>query len=516
MTSYQPITLLSKAGIKRDGTRFDGEYYLDGQWCRFQRGRARKIGGCTAILSNLNERVYGLHSYSQGGLQYQHLGSATELKQVRLTNMGALSGDSDRTPAGLAVSANNVWQFDTLTDVAGAVTWLIAHAAPNLGAIDNDVEAVIWYDDVTATTPLSQQATDPQSGGILVMSPYLITFGNGGRVDMYDTAGGVLNPVSTALSVAGSKLIKGMRLRGGGNGPAGLLWSLDELIRASFTSVAAGYFAFDSLGETSLLSTRAVVEYNGVYFWPGVDGFQQFNGVLRDLPNDLNLDYFYTGTPNDPGLNFAQRQKVFGIKVPRFNEIWWCYPRGSATECTHAIIYNVKLNTWYDTPLVVGGRTDGVYAKVFKQPYMVDSVLTDTGYSLWQHETGTDAVNGAQVEPIPAHFETAELTMFNGDPPVDKSLSVTRLEPDFVQVGSLSVQVNGRANARAPQVEGDVRTFTAPATEADGVTPENQTVGFKDVKRLMSFKFSSNVAGGNFQMGRCIAHIGPADGRVLS
>ena len=45
---------------------------------------------------------------------------------------------------------------------------------------------------------------------------------------------------------------------------------------------------------------------------------------------------------------------------------------------------------------------------------------------------------------------------------------------------------------------------------------DEETVKFKDIKRLMSFRFESNVAGGNYELGKTYAHIEPADGRVES
>jgi hypothetical protein len=51
--------------------------------------------------------------------------------------------------------------------------------------------------------------------------------------------------------------------------------------------------------------------------------------------NDINLNYFYDN------VNYTQRQKVWGTKVPRYNEIWWFWPKGDATECTDVLIYNV-------------------------------------------------------------------------------------------------------------------------------------------------------------------------------
>ena len=101
------------------------------------------------------------------------------------------------------------------------------------------------------------------------------------------------------------------------------------------------------------MSSQCVIEYDGIYYWCGVDRFLMFNGVVREVPNSLNLNWFYDN------LNFNQRQKVFAVKVPRWGEIWWCYPRGNATECTHAVIYNVRENTWYDCELPNDGRSAG-------------------------------------------------------------------------------------------------------------------------------------------------------------
>ena len=55
-----PIKIASAPGIKRDGTVLEGQNYIDGQWCRFQRGRPRKIGGYQAVTSTVPE-VAPLH-----------------------------------------------------------------------------------------------------------------------------------------------------------------------------------------------------------------------------------------------------------------------------------------------------------------------------------------------------------------------------------------------------------------------------------------------------------------------
>ena len=89
------------------------------------------------------------------------------------------------------------------------------------------------------------------------------------------------------------------------------------------------------------------------------------------------------------------------------------------------------------------------------------------------------------------------------------ALRVVRIEPDFVQTGDLSLTIKGRANARAP-----VETLTSHTFNDDPKTPDEQTIKLLNNQRLMSFRFESNVQGGDYQYGDTYAHIGPGDKRV--
>lgn len=502
-----PIPIRSQPGIKRDGTQFEGNNYVDGQWVRFNRGLPRKIGGYTSIVSSLLERVYGMNSYSQNSIQYASVGSASMLQQIQVTSAGAFGGINNRTPAGLVTDANNLWQFDVMNNSVSATdTIIIAHAAPNLADISSDTETDIWYGAITGAAALTATTMDPQSGGVVVLSPYLVSYGNGGRVDV-SQPNDVTAPPDAAF-VTGQKIVKGLPLRGGGSGPSGLLWSLDSLIRMTFNAgILSGVpFSFDTItSETSILSSQGVIEYDGIYYWAGVDRFLMFNGVVREVPNVMNQNWFFDN------LNYTWRQKVFAFKVPRWGEIWWCYPRGSATECTHAVVLNVRENTWYDTQLPGSGRSAGLFAKVYSKPFMVDVDLTGTGYTFWQHETGVDSIKASVVEPIPSHFTTSEISLLTTDQAQDKSLRVARCEPDFVQTGDMTLTVTGRANARAPLQTGETFTFPDEAT-----TTSEQVVELKEVRRLMQFTFSTNTPGGDYQMGEPVALVEPADGRYTS
>lgn len=504
-----PTIIRSLPGIKRDGTQFEGDYYTDGLWCRFQRGLPRKIGGYRTLTSRLQEKVYGMSSFSANQNNYVALGEASHLEQAVVNNVGTVSSINDRTPVGFVADDNNLWQFDNLPDGVSESTSLIAHGAPNLADIASTTETQIWYGQADDPAPLVATGLDPQSGGACVIGPYLFGYGNSGFLQWTDP-----NEPATFQNearVTGQKICYGREVRGGGNGPAGLFWSLDRLIRATFIAGVTNpatdpVFAFDTIAaELSLLSSRSIVEYNGVFYWWDNSGPMMFNGVVREVPNNMNLNYLLDN------LNYTWRQKMFAMKVPRYGEIWWCVPLFGATECNWAIILNVRENTWYDTPL--SPRTSGLYAQVYPKPFMTDDVETATGFSLWQHETGADSINGSQVEPIPSFFQTADISMLTTDKPEDKALRVAVIEPDFVQSGDMTVQIVGKSNARAPNDESPVATFPEDSGSLDA---DEQVVRLKQNRREMRFKFGSNSPGGDYQMGQPIAHIEPSDGRMTT
>lgn len=510
-----PILIRSRPGIKRDGTQFEGDNYIDGLWCRFQRGLPRKMGGYRSITSSLPEKVYGMQVNSESGSQYVHLGGASTLTQIRTDSMGNFTGQNARIPGGFSNNTNNVWQLDTLfDDTGGGANKLVSHAGQNMSAISSTVETPIYFGDLTGTGALIATGLDNVSGGIVVLAPFLLGYGNAGRI-----VSSIANDPATQggfANVTGSKLIKGLPLRGNGAGPSGIFWSLDSIVRATFDAsldpTTAVPFRFDTISaQQSVLSSRSIIEYDGVFYWWAIDRPLMFNGVVQTIPNGQNVNWLLDN------INFSQRQKMFVFKVPRYGEIWWCFPFGNATECTHAVVYNVDEKTWYDTELPTQqqaglGRTDGYYAQAYSKPFMCDLFNTATpGYTIWQHETGTDSINGSNIQPIRSYFKTAEISMLTQEQAKDKALRVGSVEPDFVQAGNLVLTVEGRQNARASDMVSEQFTITPTAS-----TPAEQTVPLKEVRRLMSFKFESNVAGGDYQMGDTLAFIQEDEGRTRS
>lgn len=593
----RPVHIQSLAGIKRDGTRLQGDYYIDGQWCRFQRGLPRKMGGYVQLSTSISGLSRGMYTFSANNNLYLHTGSGNALERMTIAyEDGIASAVTNRTPAGFSASDYNMWSMDAIFDPVTTASALVAHAAPNLNDISSTADKPIYAGPILGTSALTALGgTSPSvSGGVCVLHPYVVAYGNAGYIawsapddptDWTPANGG------GAANVTSQKIVYGIPTRGGpANSPAGLFWSLDSVIRMTYTGVPDVFFSFDTVSdESSILSQQGVIEYDGVYYWAGVDRFLMYNGVVREVANSLNINWFYDN------LNYAQRQKVFAFKVPRWGEIWWCFPYGDATECTHAVILNIREQCWYDTILPNGGRCDGQYARAYQYPlmigttsinaintyealvggssytngtyynvnlintsniagingtanitvsggavtnvvivnggegYAVGDIITVNsadiggtgsgftftvaglkGYSLWRHESGKDEIKGSVLNPIQSYFVTSDISLAAAEQGQNKSLRVVMIEPDFVQSGEMSVQVTGRANARAPEVTTDPHFF--PETPQ---TPQEQVVYFKDIRRQMRFRFESNTVGGDYQMGLCLAHVEAADGTVL-
>jgi hypothetical protein len=282
-------------------------------------------------------------------------------------------------------NAANLWQFDMQYDSQGGSMKVIAHPGQNLNNIVEDNPTQVLVGDILPTGGTwnfyglaDTEGNNPTfapvtcDGGIVMLYPFLFIYGSDGliannHVDAIYADQSLNNwngPLANRVNMAAGKVVKGMPVRGGTNSPSGLFWATDSLIRVSFTGDVNQYWKYDIISsQISVMSSNAIVEMDGVYFWMGVDRFYMYNGSVQVLPNDKNLNWVYDN------LNFAQRQKVWATKVPRFNEIWFFYPRGTSTECNDAIIYNVKDKIWYDAGSANGAyRSCGYTTEVFPTP----------------------------------------------------------------------------------------------------------------------------------------------------
>jgi len=690
------FTLFVKPGIKRDGTLFETDEFSDGMWTRFQRGKAKKIGGYRQMFASPTGVPRGLITNSQNGVNYIYCGNYkgievfntgtdqgvgigpfpvefnttyvivqvntspqtvhvkgnvvssfpsgstfwayntsgvrtnfttnttptyntpgdyTELHLVSITGMPTTVPFEMYVPNGIASNTQYLWQFDVAFDSSGAGnSKLLAHPGRNLGNIDSDVLTSLYAGDFlpdpttgryVLTQVVDSGGANPTylpinaSGGVVVLHPFIFVYSNYGglrnnnvsfvsgtaSVQTFNDWNGTL---ANDVNVAAGKIVKGFPVRGGTASPSGLFWATDSLVRASFTATDPYYWRYDIVAsQISIMSSSSVVEMDGVYFWMGVDRFYLYNGSVKVLPNDKNVNYLFDN------INFAQRQKVWATKVPRYNEIWFFYPRGTATECTDCIIFNVKDNLWYDAGEAEGARRScGYVTEVFPRPIWADwqfsgrlginytltygpnratapvttayqviapgdlttnpagsfmvfnqtldptfmsanqitaAVFTDNasggyttitfantvaagvvagstmtqatgGYVIWEQEFGKNKITDVEEFAIDSFVETCDISFVGGTPASDdpvginRRMHLTRIEPDFKQVGDMELTVVGRP-------------FANGAIEERGPFVYTDTDGKIDLRtefRLINLRFRSNTIDGDYEMGRLL------------
>lgn len=389
------FALDTKPGVQRDGTVFDMNFYTDGRWVRFQRGRPRKMAGYKEITNSLAGPSRGIYLNPKADYNNVYNGYSDGLQVLPIDNNGIGAGITDITLSNFTASDANMWQFDALFDAAGSGDeLLLAHPGLNLKDINNQTNTPVLASVIGSTTASQLEDTagtsptgDPieVSGGVVVLHPYIFVYGNNGLIKNC-SAGNAYDwnaPDANETNVSSTKVVQGLPVRGGSNAPAGLFWSLDSLVRVSYspTQITTGtvteqlYWRYDIISsQSSIMSSQSVIEYDGIYYWCGVDRFLLYNGTVQEIPNNFNQNYFFDN------LNYAQRQKVYVSKVPRFGEIWWFYPRGDSEECNDAIVYNTREKVWYDAGEALGARrTAGYFSQVFHFPINAGSDINASG-----------------------------------------------------------------------------------------------------------------------------------------
>lgn len=586
--SANVISLKILPGVQRDGTLFDAPCYVDSLWCRFQRGRPRKIGGYKGIFQNATQISRGMIMNAQNGLNYVYSGTYNQL-QYWITDNDDGVGSGPYTvsfTSGFTYNSNNLWQFDIGFNGNGSgANVIVAHPGQNLTNIDSTVNTPVLYGSfpsgamspvgqftasvalvngsvtgtitgvnglvysgqlvtgtgITAgTTVVSSLVTtntvvtlssaytgttgtqtltfDNQinvSGGCVLIYPYLFVYGNDGLIQN-SSAGDFQNWVAAdanANNVATGKIVKGLPVRGGTTSPAGLFWSLDSLVRVSYSPTTVGtstlYWKYDLITcQSSILSSSSVIEYDGIYYWCGVDRFLMYNGVVSEVQNNMNFNYFFDN------LNYSQRQKVWASKVPRWGEIWWFYPSGDSVECNDAVIYNVRDKVWYDAGGALGARRSaGCFSEVFRFPLWAGNDISSSNtYTLWQHESGTNVVNLDQQDAVQSYFETNSIGWVTGGPGVQNqiqgktnSMRLERVEPDFVQSGDMNLYVTGKGYANSDDIVSYAFTFS----------PSTLKIDVRKNIREMRLRFESNVVNGNYETGNVLLSCEAGDVRGI-
>jgi len=128
---------------------------------------------------------------------------------------------------------------------------------------------------------------------------------------------------------------------------------------------------------------------------------------------------------------------------------------------------------------------------------------------IFQHEIGTDEIDGQNVRAIRSFFETNDLSWLQGGPSqptpegINKWVRLERVEPDFLLDGPMELYITGRPFAQSED------STTGPYI-FDGNTGK---IDMKEQRREIRLKFVSDAAGGNYQLGKVVLNADFGDVR---
>ena len=560
MAEEQVLPITYKPGILRDGSLFQGDYCTQGQWVRFFRGQPQNIGGMRnyviyqqtipQILPSTSIPTNTLIYYDSNGNKHILLGISPTLEEglsnvidVTYTTSGAQTftyGSAYTNPT------NTLTQFVVVISIINSLStqMILCLGMKNYTDI-NSSEAI--------STILAKESTDgffkvnfpdfvsrEATGGMLYVGNRLFYYGSNGLVRWSSIAQKKSNEETHlqkpflffkdkySINISTDKVIYGAEWRGGTNSPTIIFWTLSSVILITNTT-GSNITDIDDLSfskkvlsrDSSILSSNSVVEYDGIFYWPGTKRFFVFNGVVLPLENNLNRQTFFDT------IDMSKRQRVFGVKNVSRDEIWWFYPekdKDANVGCTRAVIYNVVDNTWYDTDIE---RAAGYFDNTGGNMYTVGKNLSpyedDNNNYVWQHEVGNDQVNlykavAQQVLPIPSFFTTpiisyATYNRLKQPAGIDSTIKIMRIEPNLVPTDQINMTIN--INSYEYPLSQAVSSGEIPITEEqDDIRIVSPKIDIEYQGGNINFTFKSNGLGSGYQMGTTFVVAKVGDNRI--
>lgn len=509
---------LYKPGIARDGTDFQPEYCIDGQWVRFQRGRIKTIGGRKSFVNSYNEIVNATH------LNIQKDGDGTVILVCNTQTIKYFKVDKDfdfisqDTTYDLPGNTSNIlWSSTTAISVVDKKSYVVFLGTRNridINAKHAPSSDFFVYTDVQDLKNVSSiQPNDlppVADGGLCYAAPFLFTYGSDGQV-YYSVSGNPLKFKKDNQIIVGNgeKVIFGAETRGQGN-PTLLFWTMTSVVRTTNVGTDTTNFKSDVIArDVSILSSRCVVEYDGLFFWPGMDKFYIYNGTVQTVRNTMSLNYFFDN------VDMERRQQVFGVKNPKYEEIWRFYPEKNVPGGnSRALIYNKLENSWYDTAIQADCGTysnENGFLCTFGRPLVNPK---DTSY-VWRHEFNQDQSyydndnnDALTIEKIPRKVTTPYISFVAFNPTkqgaaVDRWVYLNKFEPDFVMSdpnNDLYLTINTKEFAQSPTISAAPILFNGTTIKLD---PSLHG-------RHMNFTIESLD---DFEVGNILLHISEGAGR---
>ena len=320
----------------------------------------------------------------------------------------------------------------------------------------------------------------------------------------------------TATNTAGTqRLADGSQIRGAIRGRDTILvWSDTALFTMRFVGQPFT-FAFAQVGtHCGLVGQNACVEVDGSAYWMSENGFFRYAGRLESLPC-LVEDHVYDNINLESG-----NQMVSAGLNNLFGEVMWFYPTTGSSVVNRMVAYNYFDSSSQRPVWTVGtlARTMWEDSAVFGSPHATEyNAAVDTSFDVvgntegstiyYQHETGTDQVQGGTTTAITANIASGDFDItqqrsrqgqqtgvatLRGDG--EFIMKIRRFIPDFIsQTGNTQITLQLRNFPNDSQASSALGPFT--------VSSSTQKVDTRARARAIALKIENTSSAQSWKLG---------------
>ena len=331
----------------------------------------------------------------------------------------------------------------------------------------------------------------------------------------------------TATNTAGTqRLADGSQIRGAIRGRDAIyVWTDTALFTQRFVGQPFT-FAFAQVGtHCGLVGQNACVEVDGSAYWMSENGFFRYAGKLESLPC-LVEDHVYDNINLESG-----NQMVSAGLNNLFGEVMWFYPTTGSSVVNRMVCYNYFDSSPQRPVWTVGtlARTMWEDSAVFGSPHATEYTAgNDSSFDVvgntegrtiyYQHETGTDQVQGGATTAITANISSGDFDIsqrrglsgqstgiadIRGDG--EFIMKIRRFIPDFIsQTGNTQVTLQLRNFPNDSQASSSLGPFT--------ISSSTQKVDTRARARAIALKVENTASSQSWKLGTFRLDIQP-DGR---
>ncbi len=417
----KPVPIKIPPGFYRNGTDYESSgRWFKGNLVRWENGRLKPWGGWRSVM----EQEAAFTGVARGGIAWRT--ARGYYRAAFGTNSNLYFYDdgviNDQTPAGFVggsvdteespgygagpYNEGNYSDPDDDTVTVEAATWQFdIYGDLLLGVCSSDGRCFEWAaSGVAIPTPLENAPVD--NVGVLVTNEgHIMLLGSGGDRRLVQWCSNLEKTVWTPASTntAGSRTLKtnGYILTGRLFNGSPIIFTTADVHRLDYLGYPLVYSNICVGEQCGVIGPNAVGGTHDALFWMTKDGFFSYDGIVRQLPCDLQ-DAIFGSTESGiaAGINLVQGRKVYCSTNYKKSEVIWFYPSAGSDENDRYVAYNYKYKIWYDGELA---RTVWIDAGVFDNPQAVAPNGT-----LYEHEI-TYLADGEARENIYAQSGPAEI-----------------------------------------------------------------------------------------------------------